>query len=157
MAKTYYLSFGANPTVNTGLSPTFIGFKALGGSAATAPGITEIPGITGLYYFTYGPTTAVGFMIDGGASLTTSSRYIAGSLDPNDAMDEKLGTNADSFGSTSADPTTIFGFIKRYQEFNEGNSTFNKTTGVWNIFSRGSSTQLIQKTLGDTNSIVSKT
>lgn len=156
--KTYFLAFGSgNPTSNTGLAPTFTVFKTAGGSLVSgAPGITELPTSTGLYYFTYGPTSPIVFLIDGGSALSTSIRYIPGALDPIQSVDEKVGTSADSFGSTSVDPTTIFGYVKRGQEFNEGNSTFTKSTGVWDILSRGSSTMLIEKTLTDTTGTVTK-
>lgn len=72
-----------------------------------------------------------------------------------------IGSTASSFGTTAADPATVFGFLKRLQEFNEGNSNFAKTSGVWDIYARGNavgaSTQLIQKTLTDSGSIVTKT
>lgn len=63
-----------------------------------------------------------------------------------------LGTSASSFGSTSADPTTVFGFLIRAQEFREGNRTYNKTSGVLDYYSRGSSTLLREKTITDSTS-----
>lgn len=199
MAKQYLVLFGSgNPASNTGLSPTFTVFKTVpGGTNATPPGITEIPSATGQYYFTYGATNAIAFVIDGGSGLASSIRYVPGLLDPVDAIDEqltaygntalqgmsnlgttmltsfaglgntmfygfsgidaKLGATNASFGSTNTDPTSIFGFVKRLQEFNEGNSTFNKATGVWDVYSRGSSTLLTEKTLADSSGTVSKT
>ena len=159
MAKNFVVQFGVgNPTLMTGLSPTFVNFKTVpGGTNATPPGITEIPTATGLYYFTYGPTTSTAFLIDAVAAVTnTTQRYLSGVLDPIQSVDEKIGVVGDSFGTTAADPTTIFGYVKRLQEFNEGNSTFNKTTGAWDIYSRGSSTELVMKTLSDAAGVVSK-
>lgn len=187
MAKTYFLNFGSgDPSANSALSPTMTVFKTAGGSAITAPGITQIPTSTGLFYFSYGVTSPMAFVVDGGSSLASPSRYIVGSLDPNDAIDEqlsatgatilsaitlsyglsvtgmlsldaKIGSTASSFGGTAVDPGTLYGYLKRLQEFNEGNSTFNKSTGVWDIYSRGSSTLLIEKTLSDAASTVTKT
>lgn len=65
------------------------------------------------------------------------------------ALNGMLGTTASSFGSTVADPETIFGSVKRLQEILEGNATFNKSNGTWDIYSRGSSTLLRSKTLTD--------
>lgn len=171
MAKNYLIAFGqGNPTANTGLTPTFLVFKVLpSGGATTPPGITEVPSATGLYYFTYEPVTSIAFVIDGGSTLGNLIRYIPGTLDPIQAVDEQLGSiggstgllgliggSASSFGSTSADPTTVFGYLKRMQEFNEGNSTFNKSTNLWDIYSRGSSTLLIEKALVDSPTTVTK-
>lgn len=158
MAKQYLVQFGVgNPTLRTGLTPTFVIFKAYGGSLISAPGITELPSSSGLYYFSYAPTMPISFLVDGGSAIADDTyRYVSGTLDPIQAVDEKVGTLDDSFGSTSVVPTTIFGYVKRLFEFNEGNSTFSKTSGLWNIFSRGSSTQLAQKTLADTSSTVTK-
>lgn len=166
MAKQYILQFGTgSPTLRTGLSPSFVVFRTVpGGVSALPPGVTEIPTSTGLYYFTYGPTNAVSFVIDGGSSIADNSqRYISGALDPVQAVDEGIttlvaavGTTGDSFGSTSIDPLTLYGYLKRALEFNEGNSTFNKSSGAWNIYSRGSSTLLRVKALTDSSGIVTK-
>lgn len=169
MSKSYFVVFGTgSPATNTGLTPTLTVFKNAGGSAITAPGVTEIPTSTGIYYFTYTPTNAIAFVCDGGSSLATPTRYVSGSLDPVDAVDEQLsafgsslntyiGTTASSFGNTATDPATVFGYLKRLQEFNEGNSNFNKTSGAWDIYSRGSSTLLIEKIVSDAGGSVTKT
>lgn len=156
MAKNYLLQFGS--TTWTGLTPSFILFKTFpGGTNVTPPGITEIPTASGLYYFTWGPTNSIAFVVDGGAALTSPvTRYITGDLDPIQAVDEKIGTTEDSFGSTSVDPTTIFGYVKRLQEWNEGNATFNKSSGAWDVYSRGSSVMLAEKELVDAASEVTK-
>lgn len=157
MAKTYYLQFGsANPASFTGLTPTFTIFSANGISAQTAPGITETPSGSGLYRFQYFPTFPIIFVADGGAALSSSDRFVTGTLDPAQAVDEQIGTIADSFGSTSTDPTTIWGHTKRNQEFNEGNAIYTKSTGTWDISSRGSSTLLRSKTLANNASTASK-
>lgn len=201
--KTYWLKFGNTSAADyTGLFPTLTIFNSLGITALAAPGITEIPAASGLYRFQYDPTTPIVFQCDGGATLASSLRYIVGSLDPNDKIDEDvaalgssvsalsstqlafgsslnflsvglgssvgalgstllgvggtvlafnsaLGTTASSFGSTSIDPETVFGAVKRIQEILEGDATFSKTSGTWNIYSRGSSTLLRVKSLSD--------
>lgn len=194
MAKNYILQFGG--TLYTGLTPAFTVFKVVpGGGSTTAPGITEIPTNSGLYYFTYEPAASIAFNIDGGAALITVSRYITGALDPIQAVDERitemgssltalgtsfaalsatfggqlatgatiltlLGNPASSFGTTLTDPTTVFGYIKRNQEWNEGDSIFTKTSGTWDVFARGNavgaSTELIQKTITDSGSVITK-
>jgi hypothetical protein len=73
------------------------------------------------------------------------------------AIDAKIGTTASSFGDTLTDPGTIYGHLKRIQEHLEGNATFNKSSGLWYIYSRGSSTMLRAKTLANTSSQATKT
>jgi len=96
------------------------------------------------------------FVCDGGAVLSSGDRYIVGALDPIQAVDEKVGTIADSYGSTATDPTTVFGYLKRDQEILEGDAIFTKSTGVWTIYSRGSSTILRVKTLTNSTSQATK-
>lgn len=151
MAKTYWVNFGSgNPQNFAGLSPTLILFVAEGGTAMTAPTpFAEVGTSTGFYKFTYdpSPTFAVAFIADGGAALASSDRFVAGVLDPISAVDTRVGFSQDSFGSTNVDPATIYGLVKRLQENFEGNATFTKATGIWQVYSRGSSTLLSQKTL----------
>lgn len=157
MPKQYYLVFGSGDSANfTGLSPTFTIFSINGVSSLAAPGITESPVGSGLYGFQYGPTLSIIFKADGGAGLATGDRYIYGVLDPIQSVDERLGYNSDSFGSTGADPSTVFGYAKRQQELIEGNAVFNKSTGVWDMYSRGSSTLLREKTLTNTTTQATK-
>lgn len=68
-----------------------------------------------------------------------------------------LGTTSSTFGTTATDPATMFGYLKRIQENLEGNSTFTKATGVFDIYSRGSSTLLIEKTIAQSTVSVTKT
>lgn len=154
--KTYWLTFGSgDPRVNTGLTPTMV-LWITNGTTAAAPGISEIFAGTGFYTFQYGPTLPVAFLCDGGAILTGSDRYVKGALDPIQAVDEKVGTLSDSFGTTAIDPTTVIGWLKRTQEFLEGNATFAKSTGTWDIYSRGSSTLLREKVLTNTTTAANK-
>ena len=132
-------------------------FETPAGATIAPPSVTEPLASSGFYKFSYGPTASIVFLADGGAALSSSDRFVQGVLDPIQAVDEKIGTSADSFGSTSTDPSTIFGFVKRNLEFEEGNAVFNKTSGVWDIYSRGSSTLLREKTLTNSTSQVGKT
>jgi hypothetical protein len=150
--KTYWAIFGdGNPATNSGLSPTFILFAGISGTTLLAPpGVTEMPAASGWYRFQYSPTFSINFTLDGGAGLASADRYVRGVLDPIQAVDLKIGVPEDSFGFTATDPTTVYGFLKRNQEFLEGDANFDKASGVWTIYSRGASTILRVKTLTNT-------
>lgn len=152
MSKQFYFSFGnGSPASYTGLSPSLTVFLWNGITALIGPICSELSAGTGIYGFNYGTTASIAFVIDGGATLLQSSiRYIVGSIDPVMAVDQSVGYGTDSFGSTSLDPSTIFGQVKRAQEFNEGNKLFIKSTGLWDISSRGSSILLREKALTNT-------
>lgn len=148
--KDYWLKFGTgDPASFTGLSPTFTIFSLEGITSLVAPGVTETPSGSGFYRFQYGPTLSIIFKADGGAALATGDRYISGALDPIQVVDERIGTVSDSFGSTSVDPATVLGYLRRNIEFQEGNAIFTKSTGIWDIYSRGSSTLLREKQLSN--------
>lgn len=102
MAKTYWVRFGSGDPRNfSGLTPTFLLFYNSAGSPVTPPSVTEIAASTGLYTFTWGPTTSIGFLLDGfTTSLTGDARYITGSLDPSDRIDE-VGTTLVAIGTTN--------------------------------------------------------
>lgn len=68
-----------------------------------------------------------------------------------------LGTTSSSYGTDSVDPTTVFGFLKRAQETREGNETYTKATGLLDIYSRGSSQLLAEKTISDSTTSTTKT
>lgn len=68
-----------------------------------------------------------------------------------------IGNSTSSYGSTSIDPTTLFGFLKRNQEFWEGNQAYSKASGLMDFYSRGSSTLLKEKTITDSTSTTTKT
>lgn len=212
--KTYYFSFGnISPASFTGLFPTMTIFSALGVTSVAAPGITETPAASGIYRFQYGPTISTVFVVDGGATLSASNRYIVGSVDPIQAVDEQLtnvgvtlsaigvslsavsvtvgvigssliglgstlnliyqgftslgstlgpvldvlGATTSSFGTSTVDPGTLFGYVKRLQELLEGNAAFNKQSGIWDMYSRGSTTLLREKTLANTSTAATKT
>lgn len=166
MAKEYWLKFGSgNASLTTGLSPTFVIFNSWTGGAITAPGITQPITGFGFYRFEYSPSFSIVFQCDGATTgLINADRFITGSLDPAAAIDERvndiladIGTTASTFGTTAVDPGTLYGYLKRLQELLEGDATFNKTTGVWDIYSRGSSTLLREKTLTNTSGNAGKT
>lgn len=150
--KTFYLQFGGgNPADFSGLSPTFTIFSIQGITSINPPGITETPVGSGFYSFEYGPTVSIIFKVDGGNTLADNDRYITGALDPLQVVDERIGTVADSIGTINVDPTTLFGYEKRAQEFFEGDKVYTKATGVWQNNTRGG-TLIVQKQLTNTTS-----
>lgn len=68
-----------------------------------------------------------------------------------------IGSTTSSFGDSSTDPVDLFGYLKRITENLEGNQSFVKSSGVMNIYSRGSSTLLRTKTIANSSSMVVKT
>lgn len=68
---------------------------------------------------------------------------------------QSIGTTASAIGTTSVDPGDLFGYLKRLQEFNEGIQNFNKTSGVWNISTRGN-TLFASKTLTNSSTQVNR-
>lgn len=156
--KTYYLKFGSgDPALFSGLFPTFVIFSAGGLTALAAPGITELPTASGLYQFQYGPTQAIVFKADGGSNLAAGDRYISATLDPIQAVDQQLGFQTDSFGSTATDPASLWGYVKRLQEFFEGDQIYTKATAILQIFNRGSTTLLRTKQLVNNTTSATKT
>jgi len=163
---TYGFRFTSNPADSANLSPTFLNFIKFDGTTLTPPGITQTNLGTGLYQFSYTPSFFIAFRIDGATSTLGSQRYVSGSLDVSDeyalqdvgaslgVIPALLGTTASIYGGPAADPTTLFGYMKRVQEFLEGNQTFNKATGAWQISSRLNATLLITKALvNDANGV----
>jgi len=158
--KTFWFKFGSgDPRTNAGLTPTFLIFQNNLGATLTTPGITQPVTGTGFYNFGYslGSSYSIAFLIDGATTaLSSTDRYVSGSLDAVQTVDIPLGFQPDSFGSTSLDPQTMFGYLKRMQEITEGDGTFNKATGTWLLSSRGSSTLLRTKALNNLASSITK-
>lgn len=99
--KTYYVRFGSgDPRPYVGLSPTFLIYNNYG-VGVTPPGITGVIGATGFYAFQWGTTTAISFLIDGATTgLLPGERYVTGSIDPVDRMDE-VGTTLVAIGTSN--------------------------------------------------------
>lgn len=71
-----------------------------------------------------------------------------------------IGTTASTFGTSSVDPSTVFGYLKRIQELLEGDNVFTASSGVWQMFNRasnGTTTLLRTKTVSNPGSSVTKT
>lgn len=153
MSKQFYFTFGSgSPASYSGLSPSLTVFLQNGITALIGPTLLELSAGTGIYGFQYGTTASIVFVIDGGIALaaTPSIRYITGSIDPIVAVDQMIGYPTDSYGSTAVDPATLFGQAKRNQEVNEGAKVFVKSTGLLDVYSRGSSALLFEKTVANT-------
>lgn len=152
MTKYYWVTFGSgDPSVykNLGTSVIFTQFGKSDGSTVAAPGITQMyPGWYGFQY-DVGVTNNLIFTMDGGATLGTATstlRFVSGVLDPLDNLDSQVGSTNSSFGTTVL-PTDVFGYLKRTPQFLEGAQTFNKTSGAWDVYSKGASVLLVEKTL----------
>lgn len=160
MSKLYWARFGAaNPREFAGLSPTFTTFIRNDGSSLAPPSITEIGVSTGMYGFTFavGSTFSVGFTIDGGGAIADqSARYVTGSLDPIIDVDRRVGFEYDPIGGTFLGATTVFALVNRFLAYLEADETFNKTTGAWQKYQRGSSTLILSKDLSNNVSEVTK-
>lgn len=74
----------------------------------------------------------------------------------NSANFTAIGSTASSFGTASADPVTLFGYLKRVQELLEGNQSFNKNTGAFNLYDRTSGITLRSKTISNAASGVTR-
>ena len=72
-------------------------------------------------------------------------------------LDAKIGTTASLIGDNSTDPVDIFGYLKRMQEFNEGDQSFDKTSGAWTIQDRTGATTISTRTLDNTSTTVTRT
>lgn len=92
MAKEYWLKFGTgNPADSSGLAPTFIIFRSWTGGVVSPPGITQQIASYGLYRFEFTPSFPIVFVADGATTgLTDANRYLSGTLDPLDLVDERL-------------------------------------------------------------------
>lgn len=107
MAKEYWLKFETgNPVTAIGLSPTFTVFKSWTGGVVSPPGITQQIASYGLYRFEFTPSFAIIFVADGATSgLTSANRYVVGTLDPLDLVDERMteiGATLTALGATLA-------------------------------------------------------
>lgn len=167
---------------NTGqtLSPPSIAEVKYGGATAS--------GMYGFSY-NISSTQSICFLAFSVTLLAnTNDRYVSGILDPVQAVDQPvvatgitisgmaatllalgssssiansfIGSTASSIGSTSVDPTTVFGFLKRMTEFLEGDNVFYAAGGTWLIYNRaslGSTTLLRVKTILNSGAGVTKT
>ena len=89
-----------------------------------------------------------------GTSLTAAVSGLGASFT---WLDTEIGSTASSFGDSSTDPATVFGYLRRVVQFLEGNQTYTKSTGGLVFASRGSSYVLASKTVADSTTQTTKT
>lgn len=68
-----------------------------------------------------------------------------------------IGSTASLIGDSATDPTTIFGYLKRIAELEQGQETFVKGTGALTMFDRTGATTLANRTVTNNASLVIKT
>lgn len=129
-----YVQGVLDPFDQFGVTLTAIGNTSIAiGTTHIGQGVTLLSGVTLLYGFGLSNAAI-------GATLLT-----------------QLGNTTSSYGTNTADPTTIFGFLKRAQETREGNETYTKASGLLDIYSRGSSQLMTEKTIADSTTSTTKT
>ncbi len=101
-----------------------------------------------------GNTTATGLANLGSTLLGVGNTLL--SIGFSSPLFTLIGTSLSSPGDNLIDPTSVFGFLKRAQEINEGNETYTKATGILQMFTRGTSL-LASKTISDSNTQTTKT
>lgn len=176
--KTYLLKFGLGDTrVYTGLAPTFLSFATVNG-ATTAPSISEFATASGLYYFQASPNLAVTYLADAATTSPGATlRYVSGSIDPNDAVNESfatliainttllaistslsyiIGDIGSTFGGISTLPQDLFGYMMRAHENVAGNQFYSKVDFQNYFYSRGG-LNLYTSTITNSISAVIKT
>lgn len=67
-----------------------------------------------------------------------------------------IGTTASSFGDNVTDPSTLFGYMKRLAELEQGREAFNKGTGALTMLDRTGGTTFVQRTISNNASLVVK-
>lgn len=67
-----------------------------------------------------------------------------------------IGSTASSFGTSSADPTDLFGYMKRIAELIQGQEQFVKGTGVLTMLDRTGGTTFVARTVSNNASLVIK-
>lgn len=154
----YYLRFGSDqPSTHSGLSPTFISFRNASGGATTAPSISEVS-TTGIYTFSYEAQGSINFVVDGATTgLSSSNRYIAGSVDLTDRLNDFIGLTTDAIGDSSTSPTTLYGYLKRIRNWLEGQSTYTRATGGLVTKDITGATTLSSRTITDNTTTVDRT
>lgn len=152
--------FDPNDLFGVTLSASSVTLAAIG-LTLTAQGSTLVGiGNTGIALGTTAVAQNVGLLAQG-VTLTALGNTTLAQFGPLgtslSAIGLLIGSTASSYGSTSTDPSDVLGFLKRAQEFMEGNQVYTKSTGILDFFSRGSTTLLREKTVSDTSTITTKT
>lgn len=107
-------------------------------------------------------TTTLAKLVNEGITLTAigTTQFAFGTtlvfLGSSGGVFSLMGSPSSGFGSTSIDPTDLFGYLKRAQEISEGNQIYTKVSGLLDYYNRGSTTLLREKTISDTVSQTTK-
>ena len=72
------------------------------------------------------------------------------------AVASAIGTTASLIGDNATDPSTLFGYLKRLAELEQGQEQFVKSTGALTMFDRTGATTLATRTISNTASLVIK-
>lgn len=169
-------------TGQTYAAPSISEVKYGGVTASGVYGFSYLIGastLNSIYFLAYSVTAV--------SSGVTSDKYITGVLDPVLAVDQSIlgvslnlsnqgstlvgignslafsslviGSTASSFGTTSVDPSSVFGYLKRLQELLEGDQVFYATGGTFLMYNRGAlgaTTLLRTKTILNSGAQVTK-
>ena len=87
---------------------------------------------------------------------TTAVSYGVDVLAQGSTLVARIGTTSDVIGDNSTDPTTTFGFLKRCQEYLEGDSTYTKASGSLTNYDRAGATTTVSTTIADGTTVVTK-
>lgn len=68
-----------------------------------------------------------------------------------------IGTTASIIGDSSTEPSTLFGYVKRISELEQGREQFAKGTGVLTQYDRTGATTLNVRTIANNATLVTKT
>lgn len=141
-------------TTNVALGTTILATEIAYGTTLVAIG-TSLIAISVTYSAIGASIAAIGTSLSAatGTFIAIGTTLLASNTD----ILSRIGQTNSSFGDTLVDAGTLYGYLKRLQELQEGNSTYTKATGQWLIYSRGSSTLLRSKTLTETSTEVDKT
>jgi hypothetical protein len=96
-------------------------------------------------------------MIGQGVTIVSIGNTLLGIGGSFGAIALAIGSTASSIGSTGVDPVDLYGFLKRAQEIAEGNQIYTKATGLFDLYNRGGSTLLREKTITDSSVNTTKT
>ncbi len=131
------------------------------GNSNIAIGMSNIAlGTTNIFLESIGLTAMAGYgitLVAQGVTVVSIGNTLLGIGSSFVGLASILGTTASSYGSTNVDPVDVMGYLKRSREFNEGNQTYTKATGLLDFYVRGGATLLIEKTVSDTATNTTKT
>lgn len=89
-------------------------------------------------------------------SLLAIGNTIMSNVGSNASFSVILGTTASSIGGLSALPVDIFGYAMRLEQLFSGQQQFTKSSGQLTLFDRTGATTLVQRTITNNASLVTK-